>query len=137
MAKKRPSASADRNQPIVEQLERIGNELNLIRTILDELRSDFQWAVQNGRLTIAFPEQTVPVRFHEGDRVQIDDNKGIRTGEIVEMDHAIDRAWVATGAGNEVESVAVESMTKHQPVVFTEDKPQPTELQLPDPGSLF
>ena len=136
MPKKRPSASADRNQPIVEQLERIGNELNLIRTALDELRSDFQWAVQNGRVTIAFPEQTVPVRFHGGDHVQIDDNKGIRTGEIVEMDHAIDRAWVATGP-NEVESVAVESMTKQQQDVFTEDSPQPTELQLPDPGSLF
>ena len=135
MAKTRPSASADRTQPIATQLERIGDELNLIRTVLDELRSDFQWAVQNGCLKIVVPEQIVPVPSHEGDQVEVQGSKGTRTGEIVEMDHAIDRAWVASGPDNQIDSVAVESTTKRQQDVFTED--EPCSAELPDPGSLF
>lgn len=143
MAKKRPSATANESQQPLEALERIGDELNLIRTVLDELRADFQWAVQNGRVTIVMPEPAAPIRFHEGDGVQIHDRNGIRHGEIVEMDHAIDRAWVAVGPGNEVDSFPIESLTKKQEDSFTgHQQTQQVDSSSPNattpiPGSLF
>ena len=35
---------------LVEQAERVSSELDLIRDVLEEVRIDFQWAVQNDRL---------------------------------------------------------------------------------------
>jgi len=43
-----PSASA--NCELVASVERVGDELQLIRETLDELRTDFQWAMQNDRI---------------------------------------------------------------------------------------
>ncbi len=89
------------------------------------------------------PEQAAPIRFHEGDEVQIHDRNGIRHGEIVEMDHAIDRAWVAVGPRNEVDSFPIESLTRKQEDSFNDyqqtqqaDSP-PANATTPIPGNLF
>ena len=37
---------------IVPVMERIADELQIIRNVLDEIRTDFQWAVQNGRIVL-------------------------------------------------------------------------------------
>lgn len=52
LEKTMPSASA--GCELVASVERVGDELQLIRETLDELRTDFEWAMQNGR--ILFPD---------------------------------------------------------------------------------
>lgn len=52
MAKKRPAAERCSEYPLADQLDRVGDELQLLRQVLDELRSDLQWAVQNGRIVV-------------------------------------------------------------------------------------
>ena len=61
-----PSASAD--SKLVASVERVGDELQLIRETLDELRTDFAWAMQNGR--IVFPDADPVGKESSGDLEQ-------------------------------------------------------------------
>src|SRR5260221_12815253 len=53
MHKNEPSAPPRENQELLERLvdavERVGDELQVLRTVLDELRDDFAWAISNER----------------------------------------------------------------------------------------
>ena len=69
MAKKRPSAPAESTpeHPLACQLERLADEVQLLRTVLDEIRSDFQWAVQNGRISFRIENSPEEFPVHASD----------------------------------------------------------------------
>ena len=66
LEKTMPSASAD--SKLVASVERVGDELQLIRETLNKLRTDFESAMQNGR--ILFPDADPIGKESSGDLEQ-------------------------------------------------------------------
>ncbi len=107
---------------MIAPLERLTEELKLIRTVIDEIRTDLQWAVQNrhGKHEAAHPD--VPTTagrllntFEEGDAVEV--NVGVEPsfGEISSIDDARNEATVILIPSNEVVTVSQDSITRVAP----------------------
>lgn len=45
MVNEKSVSSAEQEHPLIAPLERIAGELQLVRTVLDELRTDIQWSI--------------------------------------------------------------------------------------------
>ena len=94
LLKEKASASADSELA----LDRVGGELQLIREVLDEIRTHFQWAVQNGRIGVRAERDDLLERLHavamfdEGDDVELELNDEMVTGEVVTVDDARNEA---------------------------------------------
>lgn len=52
--------SSDTVEVLTDQLVRLNQELRVIRNVMDEVRSDLQWGIQNGRvfLSLVDPDET-------------------------------------------------------------------------------
>ncbi|MEQ9411961.1 MAG: hypothetical protein RIK87_29880 [Fuerstiella sp.] len=118
MAKNRPASAPATEHPLLQPLERIADELNLIRTVLDEIRSDYQWAVQNRRPqfvdTNDFPavDNVRLTLFDEGDAVEVDHNRLQGFGEILAVDDATNLATVLMIPSNEHVTVLQDALRK-------------------------
>ena len=107
--------------PLIAPLERISDELKLLRTVLDEIRTDLQWAVQNDR---SASEASMPVRrsagefislFDEGDAVEVNDGIHVSFGEVESIDDATNEATVILIPSNQVITVSQDSISRVVP----------------------
>lgn len=158
LAESGPSATAESSHPLASHLDRIADELQLVRQVLDELRTDFQWAVQNGRLRVEHSDHEAvsgsPLTlFDEGDAVEFWHEGKDCFGEIIAIDDARNRATVLLIPSNETVSVLQDELTRVEPderrgqpdtVVSTsetltnvETTAIPTDREMPAPGNLF
>jgi len=125
MARRQPSPSVGDNSapehPLVAPLERIADELKLLRMALDEIRTDLQWAVQNSR---SVSETSIPPRssagefiplFDEGDAVEVNDGIHVSFGEVESIDDATNKATVILIPSNEVITVSQDSISRVVP----------------------
>ncbi len=62
--RKRPSEGD--SEALHDSIERLNEEVRVLRDVLDELRSDLQWAIQNGRVII-IPLQVPVLKAAAGD----------------------------------------------------------------------
>lgn len=151
MAKNRPASAPATEHPLLQPLERIADELNLIRTVLDEMRSDYQWAVQNRRPQFADTKDVptadkVPLTlFDEGDAVEVDHNRLRGFGEVLAVDDATNLATVLMIPSNEHVTVPQDSLRKaegdqlnqHSLSTATATAAESDRRDLPEPGNLF
>ena len=151
MAKNSPASAPTTEHPLLQPLERIADELNLIRTVLDEIRSDYQWAVQNRRPQFADTKDVptadkVPLTlFDEGDAVEVDHNRLRGFGEVLAVDDATNLATVLMIPSNEHVTVPQDSLRKaegdrlnpHSLSTATVAAAETDRRDLPEPGNLF
>lgn len=144
MAKESASASAESD--IASALDRVADELQLVREVLDEIRTDFQWAVQDGRIVDRTERAEIHERvqsltlFNEGDGVELDIDGELTFGEVVSVDDGNNSAVVQLVPSNGTVTVRQDDLSKvdadpiagHQSVNVAR---QP--IPLPEPGSLF
>lgn len=155
VAKERASSSAE--SEIALALNRVGDELQLIREVLDEIRTDFQWAVQNGRIVVRRERASIHEQLHsldlfnEGDGVELELNGETVFGEVETVDDGRNEAMVHLIPSNEAVTVRQDALTKIQPDALARQTPssffetvQPKTVhrtavlpELPEPGNLF
>jgi len=143
MAKQRTLSSAEREHSLVAPLERLADELQLVRTVLDELRFDIQWAVQNGAFKArrsgsrdgsALPALTL---FNQGDAVDFSLDGQSHFGEVVDIDDANNLASVVVIPSNEVITVSQDALTKQDPDPLQRETIPQMNDAMPEPGNLF
>lgn len=152
MGAERQTASAE--SEIVIALDRVGDELRVLRDVLDEIRSDLQWAVRNGRVvlqsegsqsdtpTIAPQITTVLTLFNEGDAVEFIHGGDPAFGEVVEVDDGRNVAQVMLIPSCETVLVQQDELRKVEPdelARLPQDKVVVGEPvgEIPEPGNLF
>lgn len=113
--------------PLIAPLERLTEELKLVRTVLDEVRTDLQWALQNqGRVRDLMSRQNslesassaagkLLTTFEEGDAVEVNDGEVPSFGEISSIDDAHNEATVILIPSNKVVTVSQDSISRVLP----------------------
>lgn len=151
MAKNRPASAPATEHPLLQPLERIADELNLIRSVLDEIRSDYQWAVQNRRPQLVDTNDLPSVDnvrlalFDEGDAVEVEHNRLRGLGEILAVDDATNLATVLMIPSNEHVTVPQDSLRKAEGDRLNRSAlnevggttAETNRGDLPEPGNLF
>jgi len=142
MAKNRPTSADAAKHPLQASLERIADELNLVRTVLDELRSAFQWAVQNRILpkqdvAARLPQHSMPPVFDPNEVVEYCHGGYQHVAQIVSLDNPTNRATIRLNESGETREVSQYDLLKatncHARVAQRDS--QPSELRAP--GELF
>lgn len=152
MAPTKPSASAELE--IATALDRVRDEVAVLRNILDEIRSDLQWAVRNGRVVVQVEASEIAppnsearpsielTLFNEGDAVELEIGGEPALGEIIEVDDGRNVAHVSLIPSGQTVSVRQDELQKVEPdslARLPQDKVpvgQPIG-ELPEPGNLF
>ena len=152
MAKTKPPSSVESD--LVSALDRVGDELQLVRQVLDEIRTDFQWAIQNGRIMVRGEQtnanNTPPiVVFDEGDGVELEIDGETVFGEVVAVNDGINQATVQLIPSHRKVTVRQDDLRRVEPDVLARQAPpmsidvadlhyipQPVG-ELPEPGNLF
>jgi len=147
-----PSSSAE--SEIAIALDRIGDEVRVLREVLDEIRSDLQWEVQNGRIVgevesleaASLDRESQPtsdlVLFDEGDAVELPVDGEPAFGEVLEVDDGRNVARVMVIPSGETVSVRQDELRKVEPddlARLPQDKVavgEPVD-EMPEPGNLF
>ena len=135
---------------VVSALESITDELRVVRYVHDEIRTDFQWAVRNGRVVVQVqsPEPVVPelpegALFNEGDAVEFDLGGEIAFGEIVEINDGLNRAKVQLIPSGRIMTVKQDDLqgVESDRWSITQSSEPATVFksngELPEPGELF
>ncbi|WP_231740961.1 hypothetical protein [Thalassoglobus neptunius] len=143
-------SSTEAESEVVPALERIADELQIVRNVLDEIRTDFQWAVRNGRVVI-HSQSTEPVTpqhpevtlFNEGDAVEFDLGGEFAFAEIVELNDGLNRAIVQLTPSGETITVQQDDLQKVETDRLARaqrngpEQSIETTCELPEPGELF
>ncbi len=146
LAKTKP-ASAESG--LSAALNRIADELRVVRDVLDEMRADMQWAVQNGRVVVQVePPQSESAPspltlFEEGDAVEFEHGSEVAFGEVVETNDGLNEAVVLLIPSNERVTVRQDDLQRVEPDPLSRrdtsssaTAPEPVR-ELPKPGQLF
>lgn len=124
MPRRTPASASDSTpeHPLTTPLEKLTEELKLIRTVLDEIRTDLQWAVQNRDAKREAGPSVDPTNagrllntFEEGDAVEVNDGVEPSFGEISSIDDARNEATVILIPSNEVVTVSQDSISRVAP----------------------
>lgn len=139
-----------------DQIERLANEVKVLRESVDELKTSLEWAIRNARLTVHFDEAATPSflpppplwLFEIGDAVTLEYQGEQIVGEVVELNDGENSATVRLVASGTLVSIEQDQLTGvpnellgHRPVsdetsspsVPAGDSPAPA----PTPGRLF
>jgi hypothetical protein len=138
MARQRPApANETLEHPLSKQIERLCNELQLTRQVLDELRTDVQWAIQNGlvpRKAETPLHNLLPV-YDEGDAVEVNHNRLQEFGEIISVDDAETSAVVLLIPSNETITLPQDSLSRVAPDSLRRACTAPALCVVPDSES--
>ena len=132
---------------VVPVLERIADEIRVLRDVLDEIRTDFQWAIRNGRTEVgqptrSAPSENPPLKVTAGDTVEFEYGGEPAIADVLKVN--LDRHLATVRLipnGTEME-VHMDTLSKvparteirrgYEPTFDSSDLPS-----LPEPGSLF
>ena len=128
MAKKDiPTSEAHTHADAVDALREIGEQLKGIGQVLEEIRTDFQWAAQNCRIDPEEAKRSKPVAsddvqpprllatFDEGDAVILNHDGVELFGEVVSINDAENLAKVLLIPSNETITVIQDQLSRIQP----------------------
>ncbi|WP_145260947.1 hypothetical protein [Calycomorphotria hydatis] len=122
MAKKRATnAPQQPEHPVQPQLEKMTDTLVCLLEAIDNLREDFQWAVQNGRIIVQMHDEqrqhigsTIPL-FTEGDAVRFWHNGREYEGEVTTVNDAENTARVHLFQADEEVTARQDDLTTIDP----------------------
>ena len=139
--------AASAESDIASALDRVADELQLVREVLDEIRTDFQWAVQNGRIVVRAERAEIHEKvqslelFDEGDAVELEIDGKLACGEVVAVDDGCNSAVVQLIPSNTTVTVQQDALSKVDSDALARHSPdarQPAVVpELPQPGNLF
>ncbi|MCA9047090.1 MAG: hypothetical protein KDA89_00080 [Planctomycetaceae bacterium] len=157
MAKKHTAATpaspaTEFEHPLAEHVERLANELQLTRQVLDEIRTDLQWAIQNclqrncsndnsngqpdsAKATPVEPStlNLLPT-FDEGDAVVLKHNGEEFFGEVTAINDAENLAEVLLIPSNATITVTQDELSRIDPDTLRRLCSEPATCITPDPA---
>lgn len=157
MAKKRTAATpaspaTEYEHPLAEHVERLANEVQLTRQVLDEIRTDLQWAIQNcmqrnssddnsndGPDSADVAPQERPSlnllpTFDEGDAVVLKHNGEEIFGEVAAINDAENLAEVLLIPSNTTITVTQDELSRIDPDTLRRLCSEPATCISPDPA---
>ncbi|MEZ6128996.1 MAG: hypothetical protein R3C59_09955 [Planctomycetaceae bacterium] len=138
------------DHPLAEHIERLANELQLTRQVLDEIRTEIQWAVQNccrridpadstrwpaPRKAVESSLSLLPT-FDEGDAVVLRRNGEEIFGEVVTINDAENLAEVLLIPSNATITVIQDELSRIDPDTLRRRCTEPGSCVIPDAATV-